>query len=122
MLLKFLSISIARPKFIIFGLFCLAVFGEGGIKKVSAEESSASAARGYELVRKHCAHCHAIERSGASPDRKAPPFRMLGRRYSLESLEEAFAEGIMVGHSRMPNFEFDSEEVGALIAYLKSIQ
>ncbi len=87
-----------------------------------AEESIGSPARGYELVRRHCANCHAIDRSGASPNPKAPPFRMLGGKYPLESLEEAFAEGIMVGHSPMPSFEFDSEEIGALIAYLKSIQ
>ena len=42
--------------------------------------------------------CHAIGRSGASPNPKSPPFRDLSRRYPLSNLEEALGEGIVVGH------------------------
>jgi len=31
-------------------------------------------------------------------------------------------EGIMSGHPDMPEFKFDADGVGAIIAYLKSIQ
>jgi hypothetical protein len=31
-------------------------------------------------------------------------------------------EGIMSGHPDMPEFSFDAADVGAIIAYLKSIQ
>ena len=43
-------------------------------------------------------------------------------RYPIESLEEALGEGIMTGHPDMPEFSFDAAQVGAIIAYLKSIQ
>ena len=43
-------------------------------------------------------------------------------RYPIESLEEALGEGIMSGHPDMPEFAFDADDVGAIIAYLKSIQ
>ncbi len=78
--------------------------------------------RGEALLSRHCAMCHAIGRSGGSPTSIAPPFRTLGHRYKLESLEEALGEGIMTGHPAMPEFSFAPRDVGAIIAYLRSIQ
>ena len=74
------------------------------------------------ILYKNCASCHAIGRTGDSPRKGAPTFRSLGQRYPVESLEEALAEGLMSGHPDMPEFSFDADEVGAIIAYLKSIQ
>jgi len=81
-----------------------------------------SARRGEELLVKNCASCHAVGRNGESPNKVAPPFRTLGQRYPIESLEESLGEGIMSGHPDMPEFKFDAQDVGAIIAYLKSIQ
>lgn len=77
---------------------------------------------GEELLQKNCASCHAIGRSGDSPHKFAPAFRTLGQRYPIESLEEALGEGIVSGHPDMPEFKFDADDVGDIIAYLKSIQ
>ena len=78
--------------------------------------------RGEELLTRSCGSCHAVGRSGESPTKDAPPFRTLGQRYPIDSLEEALGEGIMSGHPDMPEFSFDARDVGAIIAYLKSIQ
>lgn len=78
--------------------------------------------RGEALLAKECARCHAITRSDQSRHPQAPLFRTLGKRYPIESLEEALAEGIISGHPDMPEFIFESDDVGAIIAYLKSIQ
>jgi cytochrome c len=78
--------------------------------------------RGEALVQRDCARCHAVGKTGASTHKEAPPFRTLGKRYPIESLEEALAEGIVSGHPDMPEFQFDPDDVGAIIAYLKSIQ
>jgi cytochrome c len=78
--------------------------------------------RGQELVAKECGRCHGIGRSDASRHPQAPPFRTLSKRYPIEALEEALGEGIISGHPDMPEFQFDSNDVGAIIAYLKSIQ
>jgi len=78
--------------------------------------------RGEDLLTRSCAPCHAVGRSGESPNKIAPPFRTLGQRYPIESLEEALGEGIMSGHPDMPEFSFDAQDVGAIIVYLKSIQ
>jgi cytochrome c len=77
---------------------------------------------GEELLNRNCAACHAVGRNGESANKVAPPFRTLGQRYPIESLEEALGEGIMSGHPDMPEFSFDAGDVGAIIAYLKSIQ
>jgi mono/diheme cytochrome c family protein len=77
---------------------------------------------GAELLQKNCASCHATGRTGASPNKDAPAFRTLGQRYPVDSLEEALGEGILSGHPEMPEFRFDADEVGAIIAYLQSIQ
>jgi mono/diheme cytochrome c family protein len=77
---------------------------------------------GEELLQRDCASCHAIGPTGDSPRAGAPAFRTLGQRYPIESLEEALAEGILSGHPDMPEFKFDADDVGDIIAYLKSIQ
>jgi cytochrome c len=87
-----------------------------------AAEGPADARRGGALVTRDCARCHAVGRTGPSTHPEAPPFRTLGKRYPIESLEEALGEGIISGHPDMPEFRFESEDVGAIIAYLKSIQ
>lgn len=77
--------------------------------------------RGKALVEVNCGRCHAVGKAGASPHDKAPPFRDLNRRYPVEQLAEALAEGIVTGHADMPQFVFEPAEVGAIIAYLKAI-
>ena len=78
--------------------------------------------QGEALVSKECSRCHGIGRTDASRHPQAPPFRGLSKRYPIESLEEALGEGIISGHPDMPEFQFDADDVGAIIAYLKSIQ
>lgn len=77
---------------------------------------------GEALLTRDCARCHAVGRVGDSPRPDTPAFRTLATRYPIESLEEALGEGIMSGHPDMPEFKYDADEVGAIIAYLKSIQ
>lgn len=81
-------------------------------------------ALGASIAKANCSRCHAIGRTGASANPKAPPFRYLARRYPLSNLEEALGEGIVVGHEgpEMPQFRFDAQQIEALLAYLASIQ
>ena len=77
--------------------------------------------RGETLLARACGSCHGMG-SGDSPLKDATAFRTLGKRYPVENLEEALGEGFMSGHPDMPEFTFDGDDVGAIIAYLKSIQ
>ena len=87
----------------------------------AAAQSDSLVERGKALIEANCARCHAVGKTGASPLEKAPPFRALNRRYPVEQLAESLAEGIVTGHADMPQFAFPAADVGAIIAYLKSI-
>ncbi|MGE0563184.1 MAG: cytochrome c [Pseudolabrys sp.] len=78
--------------------------------------------RGETLLTRNCAGCHAVGKTGASTHSTAPAFRTLGKKYKIETLEEALAEGLVSGHPDMPEFRFEAPDIGAIIAYLKSIQ
>jgi mono/diheme cytochrome c family protein len=88
----------------------------------SALASSAAERRGKAFAKANCARCHAIDRSSASRNDEAPPFRTLHRRYPVETLAEAFAEGIYTGHPEMPAFELDPRQISDLLAFLKSLE
>ncbi|KQQ84761.1 hypothetical protein ASF65_20130 [Aureimonas sp. Leaf324] len=83
-----------------------------------AEDLSA----GRAIAETKCSQCHAVGSSGMSPLESAPQFRSLHERYPVESIEEALAEGIFVGHSPMPVFKLSSQEVGELVGYMKSLR
>ena len=77
--------------------------------------------RGQAIAQKHCARCHAIDDTSASPMGLAPPFRDLAKRYAIENLAEALAEGIVTGHPAMPRFTFEPREIDALLTFIASL-
>ncbi|MCC5977830.1 MAG: cytochrome c [Salinarimonas sp.] len=80
---------------------------------------------GRALLAENCASCHAIDATGTSPIPEAVAFHEISERYPVQALEEALAEGIMVGHDgvpQMPEFRFDAIQIGDIVAYLESIQ
>src|SRR5438477_12270429 len=77
--------------------------------------------RGLNFLRANCARCHSIDKVSESPLKIAPPFRTLHFKYPVESLQEAFAEGIQTGHQNMPEFRLESDQIGDVIAFLKTL-
>lgn len=77
---------------------------------------------GRRLVGENCASCHATGKTGESPHLAAPPFRELWRLYPIETLEEAFVEGIETGHPDMPAFEASPTQITDILAYIRSVQ
>ena len=87
-----------------------------------APARTSDAAEGQRLAEIYCARCHAIGTEGESTHPMAPPFRTLSQSYPVNALEEAFAEGILVGHPDMPEFRLEPQQIDNLLAYLDSIQ
>ena len=77
---------------------------------------------GRRIAETNCSRCHAVGSTGESHHPEAPPFRDLSKRYPIDALEEAFAEGIVVAHSDMPEFRPTDEQGRALLAYMAAIQ
>jgi cytochrome c len=78
--------------------------------------------RGKTFALNNCAKCHSIDKVTPSPLKIAPPFRTLHKRYPIETLSEALAEGISTGHPTMPTFQLDPDQIGDLLAYLKTLE
>lgn len=99
-----------------------AVDGSGGEAVAPLESSQfGSVALGGNLVRQKCAGCHAVELTGDSPMKAAPPFREMGRTYPVRDLQEALAEGLVTAHPAMPQIELEARDVANVIAYLESV-
>ena len=91
-------------------------------RPASAQDWGTRITEGRRIAEINCSTCHAIGRWGDSRHPAAPPFRYLSRDYPVNELEEAFAEGIMVGHPDMPEFRLEPAEIDALLAYIQSVQ
>lgn len=101
----------------------LAAFWLLGAAAAAAEEPAGEAVEaGRAIAEARCASCHAVGQSGESPLSPAPPLRNLQRRYPVEHLAEALAEGMAVGHPAMPEIVLEPPEIDAFIAYLQSLE
>jgi cytochrome c len=78
--------------------------------------------RGRTLVEATCAACHAVGRFDASRLKSVPPLRDVHKRYPVEDLAEALAEGLVTGHPSKPEFRFEARDVDDIIDYLKSLE
>lgn len=76
---------------------------------------------GRAIAESNCERCHNIADTGDSPFPPAPPFRVIARMYEASDLEEAFVEGIVVGHPAMPEFQMTGEQAAALSAFIDSL-
>lgn len=108
-----------------FAAICLAL-------AVPAVAAGRDADLGLRIAQNRCAECHLVEaaapgKGAASPNRSAPPFQVIALAYEPDDLEEALAEGIVVGHNakgdpQMPEFALGAREASALVAYLRSLR
>ncbi len=89
---------------------------------IAFSQMSPAVQRGQTFALANCARCHSLDKVSPSPLSIAPPFRSLRERYPVESLEEAFGEGIVTGHPTMPEFKLDPGQISDLIAFLKSLE
>jgi len=96
---------------------CAATLGIG-----EAQAQNPAAQRGLTFVRTNCARCHAIDKVSPSPLSAAPPFRTLHRRYPVDSLAEAMAEGIVTGHPSMPEFRLEADQISDVLAFLRTLE
>ena len=103
----------------VFAYLALLLMSVGG---AFAANISGSAIDGrVVLEKKDCSRCHSIEATGESPLKGAPPLREIYLKYPIEQLEYGFAEGMGSKHREMPQIQFSTEEVSAILNYLGSI-
>ena len=86
------------------------------------DEDVAAVQRGGGFARSHCASCHAIGRTGASPRAEAPPFSALAGRYAANDLIWELEASNAVGHYDMPAIATKPSDRQALAAYVLSLR
>ena len=79
--------------------------------------------QGKEMLQKLCARCHSVGRTGASPNKLAPPFRSFSETKLYDS---DFMQRLQIGltsiHPFMPTFRFSREDAQEVLSYMRSIQ
>ena len=103
-------------------LLCLGLLIVAG--GIGSARAAGDVAAGREMAQRLCAPCHAIAGPGPSRVATAPPFSTFARKWPLDSLGEALAEGIVTGHGevQMPEFVLSPRQIDDLLAYLGSVQ
>lgn len=95
--------------------------GASGLQAGSSPALAQDLAAGEKLARTMCSRCHAVGRDDKSRLPIAPAFRELAKRYSVWGLQEALAEGVVVGHPAMPKFVFTPQEIFNLLSYMETL-
>ncbi len=87
---------------------------------VSAE-SDKLIAQGRALAQKNCAWCHAIGKTGDSPNPRAPAWRDIHKRHPILALRDPLTRGIARPHDEMPKFQLTDNEIDTIVAYINSL-
>ena len=78
---------------------------------------------GKEMLQKLCARCHSVGRTGASPNRLAPPFRSFSETKLYDSdFMQRLQDGYSSIHPFMPTFRFNRDDAEEILNYMKSIE
>ncbi len=78
--------------------------------------------RGREIAQFHCASCHQIGPSGASPSLMAPPFHSIYISYSRLAFKKAVEDTAGDRGHFMPGYDLDRAQVDDLVAYLEDVR
>lgn len=80
---------------------------------------------GEALAKANCATCHALGPEDSSPNKAAPPFRTLGERFPVETIDEALLAKLRPGHPDMPSFTMtpkQAADIGAFIGWTQPVE
>jgi mono/diheme cytochrome c family protein len=78
--------------------------------------------QGRKILKDFCASCHSIAKRGDSPDKTAPPLRLLNRSFEMDSFAQDLRRGTLAGHPGMSEFKLSEDDAHAVSAYLRTIQ
>jgi tetratricopeptide (TPR) repeat protein len=92
-----------------------------GEPQIVSVESDKLIAQGRALAEKNCAWCHAIGKTGDSPNPRAPAWRDLYKRHPILALRDPLTRGIGRPHDEMPKFELSDNEIDTIVAYINSL-
>ena len=99
-------------------LLALGILSSNAGQALDLEQRRAEA-----MLQQMCARCHAVGRTGASPNELAPPFRYLGENKLYDpDFTKRLQDGYSSIHRAMPTARFGRDDAEAVVSYLRSIQ
>ncbi|MBR1276649.1 c-type cytochrome [Bradyrhizobium sp. AUGA SZCCT0283] len=108
----------SRP---LLALACLALpllgVGPSAAQALDPEQQRAKA-----MLENLCGRCHAVGKTGQSPNPLAPAFRRFGEKLYDTDMVQRLQDGLTTIHPDMPTFRFNRHEAAAAVNYLRSIQ
>jgi len=78
--------------------------------------------RAKAMLENLCGRCHAVGKTGQSPNPLAPQFRRFGEKLYDTDMVQRLQDGLTTIHPDMPTFRFNRHEAAAAVNYLRSIQ
>ena len=103
------------------GLLCLAFLSNIAWSE-RAHALDAEQKRAKATLENLCGRCHAVGKTGQSPNPLAPPFRTFGEKLYDTDMVQRLQDGLTTIHPEMPTFRFNRNEAAAAVNYLRSIQ
>jgi mono/diheme cytochrome c family protein len=101
---------------LLFTLICSTV-----VSISSAEvQQVGNAATGAVYAKEVCAQCHAIDRTGTSPEPTAPPFREVANTPGMTGT--ALRVWLSTSHPTMPNIVLERHDMENVIAFILSLK
>ena len=98
-------------------LACLVLGATGDAAQADPEQRRAKA-----MLENLCGRCHAVGKTGKSPNPLAPAFRSFGEKLYDTDMVQRLQDGLTTVHKEMPTFRFSRQEAAAAVNYLRSIQ
>lgn len=83
-------------------------------------ENAQSADLGKKVAQR-CSGCHAVGRTGQSPNPRSPRFPLIAERYPGGNPAPVLIDGTVVRHPGMPEFRLTESETDGLVAYIRRI-
>ena len=114
-----------RLRALTFTAVATTVIAGGSVQAMPADnqrpENVESAMVGRKIAEKYCSECHAIGRTGRSPNPKSPRFPLIAERYPNDNPSGVLIDGTVVRHPGMPEFRMLPVETDGLVAYIRRI-
>lgn len=108
----------AKPPFIAPLILALLALGACSTLGLGTPHAATPAERGHAVALRACSACHAVERGGTSPVRRAPTFGSVEMAH-VAGLPGRVAEITRAGHYGMPAVKLTPQEVDDLVAWIE---
>ena len=103
--------------------FAPALLAVGVLWSTGSEALDLEQRRAEAMLQRMCARCHAVGRTGTSPNELAPPFRYLGENKLYDpDFMQRLQDGYSSIHRAMPTARFGRDDAEAVVSYLRAIQ